>query len=116
MKTLYITTGANIIVDDEAKTADKLETQRSAINNIYLAEEPMHVVYGSGEYQRETDVEKDDLIISFYSRDFKHKMIVVKNQEWVENLVEYNKKQQEEKERWAASKDCTETISCGISQ
>lgn len=50
MKTLYITRGNNIVVDKESNTANKLKTCRQSIDDIFLVKEPMHVVYGSGEY------------------------------------------------------------------
>lgn len=105
MNTLYITEYSNILVDTENKKANKLPTQRASINQIYLAEEPMHVVYGCGEYHKELDVEKGDIIITFYCKTFKDSIVVVKNEDWLNNLLDYNKRQQEEKERWASVKD-----------
>lgn len=103
MKTLYITSGpGNVLVDPENNTANKLNAQRDAISTVYIAEEPMHVVYGAGEYKKNIDVEKDDIIVVFYHKVFKNEILVVKSAEWVENLAIYNKEQQELKERWAA--------------
>ena len=113
MKTLYISNCSNILIDTEENTANTIDTQREAIQRIYLAEEPMHVVYGSGEYKREVDVKKDDLIITFYTDDFENRMIVVKSKDWANNLKKYNKRQQELKEEWAAEKGYTdETATC----
>lgn len=104
MKTLYLTRGgSNVLVDLENNTANRISTRRGAIDSIYLAEEPMHIVYGSGEYKKELDAEKNDIIVTFYHDTFKNQIIVIKNEDWFDNLVEYEKKQQEEKERWAAS-------------
>lgn len=102
MKTLYIANSCNMLIDQENNTVRSLETQREAISRIYLATEPMHVVYGNGEYNKEVDVKKDDLIITFYDDSFKNRMIVVKNKDWVNNIKDYNKRQQEEKEKWAS--------------
>lgn len=104
MKTLYITRGNNIVVDNETNTANRLNEDRSAINAIYLVKEPMHVVYGFGENHTEQDVEEGDIIVVFYDNTFKNQLVVVKNNErWVENIKEYNKEMQAEKERWAKS-------------
>ena len=111
MKTAYITKGCNIVVDEEVKSVKRLDNQRTGIDYIYLAEEPMHVIYGYGEYNKEFDVEKGDIIVVFYPDVFKNKIVIIKNAEWLENLVEYNKECQEDKERWAASKLDTNTIS-----
>lgn len=107
MKTLYISNGSNILIDTEENTANTMDSQREAIQRIYLAEEPMHVVYGCGEYKREVDVKKDDLIITFYTDDFENRMIVVKNKDWANNLKKYNKRQQEIREEWALNKACS---------
>lgn len=112
MKTLYITRGNNIVIDTENNTVDKFNTCRQAIDYIYLVEEPVHIVYGSGDIKTETDADKGDIIITFYDKVFKHQMIVVKNDQWAENLIEYKKKEQEEKERWAEANGCDACSKC----
>lgn len=114
MKTLYITRGNNILIDTENSAANKIETCRQGIDCVYVAKEPMHVVYGVGEYSKEFDVDANDIILTFYPKEFKNQAIVVKNAEWLENILEYEKKMEEEKMRWAASKNSedTEKISC----
>ena len=91
MKTLYITRSNNIIIDTENNTVDRIGTSRMGIDSIYVAKEPMHVVYGAGEYQREFDADTNDIIITFYPKEFKNQAIVVKSTEWLENLLEYEK-------------------------
>lgn len=105
MKTLYLTRGNNILVDKENDTTGRLDTCRQAIDYIYLVEEPMHVIYQYGETRSEVDAEAGDLIITFYDKVFKNQMIVVKHEQWAENIREYIKHEQEEKLRWAESKN-----------
>lgn len=116
MKTLYLTRGSNIVVDTENNTANRLSSERQGIDYIYLADEPMHVVFGFEDEHEEVDVEKGDIIVTFYSDVFKKQMIVVKNEDWLNNLTEYRKQEQEEKERWAKSKkiceDCPKCDEC----
>lgn len=102
MKTLYITRGNNIVIDTENNTVGRISCERTAIDDLYRVKEPMHVIYQRGEYKREADVVPGDLIITFYENDFLHQMIVVKNSDWAGTLDAYEKRQQEEKERWAA--------------
>jgi ArsR family metal-binding transcriptional regulator len=119
MKTFYISHGSNILIDPETKQCDRVSSERQAIDSIYLAKEPMHVVYGYGEQHRELDVDAGDIIITFYSEDFNTRMLVVNSKEWAENIENYNKKMQEEKERWAQkdqNKKCTDCeCPCGSS-
>ena len=118
MKTLYITNGGNICIDPEEDFVNRMPTEREGISRIFLAKEPMHVVYGEGEYRRELDVKKDDIIITFYSNDWKERIVVAKSKDWVNNLKEWNKEEQRRNEEWAAKNaeqgpccdDCTKCI------
>lgn len=102
MKTLYLTENSNIVVDAENGTCNTLKKQPERISSVFLAEEPMRVVYGYDGFNDDVTVNKGDIIITFYSSEFKKRMIVVHSSEWAEILEDYNQKQQEEKERWAS--------------
>ena len=102
MKTLYLTSGGSICIDPEENYVDRVQSEREGINRIYLAKEPMHVVYGEGEYKKELDVKKDDIIITFYSDDWKERIVVAKSKDWVNNIKAWNKEEQRRKEEWAA--------------
>lgn len=102
MKTLYIAHGSNICVDAENDTAEQLDNEQEGIRRIYLAKEPMHVVYTEGEYRRELDVKKDDIIITFYSNNFQEKIVVAKSKDWVKNIKSWKEREQKIKEEWAA--------------
>lgn len=105
MKTLYLTDGLGMILDVENNTVDKMRNEREGVNRIYLAKEPMHVVYGSGEYTRELDVKKDDIIITFYKNsDTPHEIVVAKSKDWAYNIKKYEEARQKEAEEWAKRK------------
>lgn len=113
MKTLYVNEACNIIIDSENESCGHLQTEREAISRIYLIGEPMHVVYGDDEDRKEFDVKKDDILVKFYDPNFPNKIVVVKSKDWVKNLKDYNKHQQELKEQWATKqKDCEACDSC----
>lgn len=105
MKTLYLTRGNNILIDIENNTADKLSSARQGIDYIYKVTEPMHIIYQCGEVRKEADAEAGDIIITFYDKVFDNQMIVVKNEDWFNNITNYEKREQEEKLKWAAGKD-----------
>ena len=113
MKTLYINQSCNIVVDTENNEVSRLEGQRESISRIYMANEPMHVVFGSGEYSRELDVKKDDLIVVFYDGAFKNRIIAVKSKDWVANLKDYNKREEEAKLEWAKAQAEKDAAPCG---
>lgn len=104
MKTLYLTRGNNILIDVENNTADRLSSARQAIDYIYKVTEPMHVVYQCGEVRKEADAENGDIIITFYDKVFDNQMIIVKNEDWFNNITNFEKREQEENLKWAAAK------------
>lgn len=119
MKTLYLTGGssANIWVDAENGEAGRLDqVDRYDIRATYLIEEPMHVVYQSGETREEMDVKKGDILCTFYTRDaFKNNIGIIKSKEWKANIEAYRKAEQKAKEEWAkkhAEEECPTAPCC----
>ena len=105
MKTLYLTNGTGMYIDTENNAVDKAQGEVERISRIYLMTEPTHIVFGEGEYKRELDAKKDDIVIVFYNRtDFKEQVVIAKSKDWVANIKAYNKAEQERKEEWAAKK------------
>jgi len=102
MKTLYISDTGRILLDAENNKCDQFRSDRESIQNIYLIEESMHVVFDSGEYHKELDVEQGDILITFYREGLPHRVIVAKSSEWAENVQWFRDEEQKEKERWAA--------------
>lgn len=92
MKTMYIREGVNMTVDLDTNEIASVPSAREAIQRIYVAPEPMHVVYQSGKYKDEADVEKNDIIVTFYTDEFDKRMIVVKSEEWTKNIEGYEKR------------------------
>ena len=115
MKTLYLTDGgSNIILDKENDSCSRIDSQRECIQRIYLIEEPMHVTYQAGEYRKDLDVVEGDLLITFYSGDFKNRIVVAKSEDWAENLKVYNEEEQKRREEWAKKQaECDACPSCG---
>ncbi len=113
MKTLYLTSNSNIIVNTEDNSVDKIDSERESISRIYMANEPMHVVFGEGEFKKEFDVKKDDIIITFYScgTDWPHRVVVAKSKEWIANFKAQHKAEQKAKEEWA-KKQAASTNGC----
>ena len=111
MKTLYLTETGRIIIDPEKSEALPMECDREAIRNVYLINEPMHVVYSSGEKKKEFDANENDIIIEFYERDFPNPLVVANSSEWVDNIKAYRTKQQKIKEEWAKSNKLIDSVS-----
>lgn len=102
---MFIKEGVNMTVDFDTNEISSIPSAREAIQRIYVAPEAMHVVYQTGDRKEETDVEKNDVIVTFYTDEFEKRMIIVKSEEWTANIKGYEKKQQEAKEKWAAENE-----------
>lgn len=118
MKTLYLTqSSANIFVDPEENTVGSLSTEdRYDIRSIYYMEEPMHVVYESGERKEEIDAKKGDILLVFYNNKFnKYILDTIKSKQWSANIKNRHKMEQKAKEEWAAKQaagEAKEDIPC----
>lgn len=112
MKTLFIRENVNMTVDLDTNEIGSIPSAREAIQRIYVAPEPMHVIYQSGQRREEAEVEKNDVIVTFYTDDFDKRMIVVKSEEWTKNLEGYEKRMEEARFKSAENKcaDCDEDI------
>ena len=117
MKTLYLTgSSANIVVDPETDFVSTLHSEdKYEIRNIYYIEEPMHVVYQNGERKEEIDARKGDLLLVFYDgAKNKHVLDTIKTKQWVANIKNARKIEQEAKEEWAKKQaECGDCKCCG---
>lgn len=108
MKTMFIKEGTNMTVNLETNEISSIPSAREAIQRIYVAPEPMHVIYQSGQHREEADVEKDDVIVTFYTDEFDKRMIVVKSEEWIKNLEGYEKRMEEIRSKAEANVKCAD--------
>lgn len=108
MKTMFIKEGTNMTVNLETNEIGSIPSAREAIQRIYVAPEPMHVIYQSGQRREEADVEKDDVIVTFYTDEFDKRMIVVKSEEWIKNIEGYEKRMEEVRSKSEASVKCAD--------
>ena len=119
MKTLYLSdTSSNIVVDTEENTVGTLPTvDRYDIRSIYYVEDPMHVVYQSGETKEEIDAKKGDVLIMFYNNDYnKNILTTVKSKQWSNNIKNRIKLEQKEREAWAARKAQSDLCGCDCAE
>ena len=102
---MFIREGLNMTVDPETNEIGSVSSAREAIQRIYVAPEPMHVIYQSGKHKEEADVETNDVIVTFYTDEFDKRMIVVKSEEWIKNLESYEKRMEEARLKAEKSKN-----------
>lgn len=93
----------------ETEEVDIVRTSREAIRCIVMVDEPGIMIDENGH---EVNVKSGDIIVRFYETIFPKRAIVVKSKDWKDNIKAYNKKEQEDKEKWALNKCCDEGPCC----
>ena len=101
MKTLYLTYSGSICINDNMNP-EPMPAKIESIRNIYLITEPTKIIYSEGSRVEELYAEPDDIVIMFYRDDFKHNIVIAKSAQWVENIKDYDEREQKRKEEWAA--------------
>lgn len=121
MNKIYITDNSRPILVDSDDNIRSITSDREAINRVILLDDDYEIV--SGEYKEDGSFitkrligKKGQIMIAFYENSFKHKIILVDNEDWVENITEYKKKLEEirsKSDSVSGECDCTcETKSC----
>lgn len=102
-----------VIVDTDTCDIKALPTQCRGIDEVYVIPEDSTIVWEdqfSDDNPTKIDVKKDDILITFYERRLGKSFVVIRSNEWLEMLDNYNKRIQEEKEKYALK--CHETDEC----
>lgn len=73
-----------------------------AVNSIWVADDDIPLEWYDDDGNKHTVyVNKNDIIIAFYNRHFKYKVIAVKSECWLDNIRFYKEYQEKEKAEWA---------------
>lgn len=107
-----------IMVDTD--TADVYAINRSArgIDDVYVIPEDANIEWTSKFLNDKTfcaDVKKDDILITFYDRDFGTDFVIIKSEDWLKALNNAKEADQKRKEEWAAKQKDNKSmaIDCG---
>lgn len=88
------------VADDDIKSVK--ETGSIAVNSVWVADEDMPLEWYDNDGNKHTiNVKKNDIIIAFYNRNFKHKIVVANSEDWLDNITAYKEYQEKEKAEWA---------------
>lgn len=95
------------------------------INTVWVADADMPLEWYDNDGNKHTvNVKKNDIIIAFYNRDFKHKIVVANSEDWLDNIIANEERKEKEKAEWAQrnlnnsnpeciSDACTPCDACG---
>lgn len=107
MNTLYITTSGQVLLDENNKVSPKYR-DRNSVDDVYYLDNDTKIVYKKGETDVELEGKAGDIVVTFYESKFPNRVVIVRNEEWSENLKTYKEIEEKEKAEWAAKKpaDC----------
>ena len=94
-----------IVVDTETAEVNAINRSARGIDDIYVIPEDAHIEWTSKLFPDkiiETDVKKDDILVTFYDRDLGVDFVVVQSKDWLKALNNAKKADQKRKEEWAA--------------
>lgn len=99
MNKIYITDNSRPILVDNDDNIRTVTSDREAINRVILLDDDYEIV--SGEYNEDGSFitkrqngKKGQILVSFYESCYKHKVILIDNDDWAENITEYKKMQE----------------------
>lgn len=100
------------IADDDIKSVK--ETGSIAVNSVWVADEDMPLEWYDNDGNKHTiNVKKNDIIIAFYNRDFKHKIVVANSEDWLDNITAFKELKEKEKADWAGRCLKNSNVVCG---
>lgn len=107
-----------IVVDTDTAEVKAINRSTRGIDDVYVIPEDAHIEWRSRMFPDktiETDVKKDDILVTFYDNDLGTDFVIIKSTDWLNALNNAADVNQKRKEEWAAKQkeNKSETIDCG---
>lgn len=94
-----------IMVDTETAFVTSIDRSTRGIDDVYVIPEDAHIEWRSRMFPDktiETDVKKDDILVTFYDKDLGTDFVIIKSSDWLNALNNAADADQNRKEEWAA--------------
>lgn len=109
-----------IIVDTETAFVTSIDRSTRGIDDVYVVPEDAHIEWRSRMFPDKTieaDVNKDDILVTFYDKDLGTDFVIIKSNDWLKALNTAAEADQKRKEEWAAKQKSvnSEALDCGDS-
>lgn len=107
-----------IMVDTETAFVTSIDRSTRGIDDIYVIPEDAHIEWRSRMFPDktiETDVKKDDILVTFYDKDLGADFVIIKSTDWLNALNNAADANQKRIEEWAAKQKSSnsEALDCG---
>ena len=103
-----------IMFNTETEQIKGIKCNVRAIDDIFVVPEDAKL-HWENKYNgsvEDTDVNKGDIIVTFYNTDLGTDHVVVKSNEWLNAINHYNESEQKRKESWAKDECCNGCTNC----
>ena len=104
-----------IVVNTETAEVNAINRSARGIDDIYVMPEDAHIEWTSKIFPEKTievDVEKNDILVTFYDRDLGTDFVIVKSEDWLKALNNAKEADQKRKEEWAAKQKKNKPNDC----
>ena len=94
-----------IMVDTETAFVTSIDRSTRGIDDVYVIQEDAHIEWRSRMFPDKTieaDVNKDDILVTFYDKDLGTDFVIIKSTVWLNALNNAADADQKRKEEWAA--------------
>ena len=94
-----------IVVDTETAFVTSIDRSTRGIDDVYVIPEDAHIEWRSRMFPDKTieaDVNKDDILVTFYDKDLGTDFVIIKSIDWLNALNNAADADQKRKEEWAA--------------
>lgn len=107
-----------IMVDTETAFVTSIDRSTRGIDDVYVVPEDAHIEWRSRMFPDKTieaDVNKDDILVTFYDKDLGTDFVIIKSNDWLKALNNAADADQKRKEEWAAKQKNvnSEALDCG---
>lgn len=101
-----------IIIDTDTAEVKAIGRSTRGIDDIYIIPEDAHIEWESKLFDKtiETDVNKNDIFVTFYDRDLGADFVIIKSEDWLKALNNAKDAEQKRKEEWAAKQKENKSI------
>lgn len=101
-----------IIIDTDTAEVKAIGRSTRGIDDIYIIPEDAHIEWESKLFDKtiETDVNKNDIFVTFYDRDLGADFVIIKSEDWLKALNNAKDAEQKRKEEWATKQKENKSI------
>lgn len=106
-----------IMVDTDTAFVTSIDRSTRGIDDVYVIPEDAHIEWRSRMFPDKTieaDVNKDDILVTFYDKDLGADFVIIKSNDWLKALNTAAEADQKRKEEWAAKQKIvnSEALDC----